>query len=60
MCITKIEIILIKKNWKCGTGIASTKLVFVNFMVCRGDQGSVTSPLYKNDLCIFEGLLCSR
>ena len=35
-------------------------MAFVHFRVFRGGQGSVTSPLYKNDLCIFEGLLCSR
>ena len=33
---------------------------FVHFRVFRGDQGSYTSPLYKMDLCIFEGLLSSR
>ena len=45
---------------KCGTGVSLYKIDFCTFQVFRGDQGQFTSPLYKMDLSIFEGLLCSR
>ena len=46
----KTYFFLVYTNWKCGTGVASTKLVFANVMVFRGGHGCVTSPFYKMDL----------
>ena len=46
-----------KKNGNVAQDFPSTKWSSVHFRVSRWDQGSLRSPLYKMDFCIFEGFL---
>ena len=46
-----------KKNGNVAQEFPSTKWSSVHFRVSRWDQGSLRSPLYKMDFCIFEGFL---
>ena len=46
-----------EKNGNVAQEFPSTKWSSVHFRVSRWDQGSLRSPLYKMDFCIFEGFL---